>query len=96
MDFEKLSSSKTAITQSLPMDRVEHNSSVVMQCLLRIISASLQCKGQPHHSLSWSAALPVSTYSIIEDVDCWHPQLLHCICWANICEYTLATHLSSQ
>jgi hypothetical protein len=45
MDFEKLSSSKIAITLSLPMDRVEHNSSVVMQCLLHIASASLQCKG---------------------------------------------------
>jgi len=53
-------------------------------------------QGQPHHSLSLSAALPVSAYSIIEDVDCWHPQLLHCICRANICEYTLAAHLSSQ
>jgi len=45
MDFEKLSSSKTVITRSLPMDRVEHKSSVVMQCLLHIVSASLQCKG---------------------------------------------------
>jgi hypothetical protein len=27
------------------MDRVEHHSSVVMQCLLHINSVSLQCKG---------------------------------------------------
>jgi len=27
------------------MDRVEHNSSAVMQCLLHIILVSLQCKG---------------------------------------------------
>jgi hypothetical protein len=45
MDFEKLSSSKIAITLSLPMDRVEHISSVVKQCLLHIVSTSLQCKG---------------------------------------------------
>jgi hypothetical protein len=76
MDFEQLSSSKNAITLSLPMNRVKHNSSVVMQCLLHIISASLQCKLQPHHRLSWSAVLLVSAYPIIEDVDCWHSQLL--------------------
>jgi len=55
MDFEKLSSSKTTITQFLPMDRVEHNSSVVMQCLPRIISASLKCKG--NHTTAYHEVL---------------------------------------
>jgi len=50
-------------------------------------------QGQPHHRLACSAALLVSTYSITEDVNCWYLQLLHCICWANICECTLATNL---
>jgi hypothetical protein len=84
---------KNAITLSLPTDRVKHNSSVVMQCRLHIISASLQCKLQPHHRLSWSAVLPISAYPIIEDVNWWQSQLLHCMCWENNCEHTLATHL---
>jgi hypothetical protein len=44
-DFAKLISSKIATILSLPMDRMEHNSSAVMQCLLHIISVSPQCKG---------------------------------------------------
>jgi len=69
MDFEKLSSSKTAITVfTNGQDLAQFTCCYAMPTAYHLSITEVQ--GQPHHSLSRSAALPVLAYSIIEDVNC--------------------------
>ena len=101
VDLAIASSAITAITLPLPMDRVEHSSSVVRHSLhispstQQMLWSNTAVEVKPLCSLWWSAAPPFSASLIHLSITKYHsqPQQYHHTLGANVDEYKMAPHL---